>query len=1150
MKNKFSLLFFLLMLFKVFELFGDNLIIQRTVWNNPSPGYLFLGPMDNSDLAVYDNSGFKVYTKNFGFLRQGFIDFKMHPNGKLSAFDVTSSSFFVLDSNFNVIDTVRAVGYNTDFHEFLILPNGNYMVIAEADTFIDMSRIVPNGHPNCKVNNFKIQEIDYRTKQVVWQWSALDHFSITDATEDIDLESNYIRPFHINSIELLSDGNLLISCRHLDEITKINRQTGEIIWRMGGSKCRNNQFTFVNDTVNNFFGFSHQHDPRELPNGNILLFDNGNLKPTRYSRVVEYQIDEANRVVRKVWEYRAPSNIVSNAMGSCQRLPNGNTLIAWGGTTAEGGHNYLLSEVTPSGRIALEFYSNVGTYRAFRHIFKMDAVTNSITSTGLSDFRNSVYNTNVSLFVSNLNGSTKYTVEKHYYIPHNLSQGGPCSTIPYRWVVTKQSSNSIAGYIYFNLNGLSGFTQPESLKVYYREGEGFGAFTQLNTSYNSQYNRLEAPFAGVGEYCIGTFAIGVPKPIYPENNAINVPISPKFIWNKFIVGEKYHLQISFYQNFQNVLFDIENISDTVYNLSNLMPGKTYYWRVRAERESCVSDWSDVQAFTTIFEKINVFAPADSSLDMPLKVQFTWANSNNAWSYQFQIAIDSKFERIVKDTVVYNPQVEISDLDYYTTYYWRVRLLRGEQYGMWSDVRWFLTTIAPPILQYPSDEAKNVPISSELSWTGVPGAIHYYLQVSKSNQFVDNVIEIVDLKQTKYQFSNLEYATTYYWRVRATGEVGKSEWSKVYKFTTLLPSPQLLRPPFADTLAPVKGILQWKPVDNATNYEVQICEKEDFSIGVISYKVVGQTFVQYSELAYSTKYNWRVRAYNSDLESQWSNIFWFKTIPENYLPPPILSYPTDNSVNLRINDKLIWYSVENAQGYLIQISTDRFFNNKVVEIQTSDTMFSIQNLAYGTRYYWRVQAINNSFNSFWSDVYSFTTALREPTLMSPAKGAVLSNLPIEFEWELTNAKAFYEIQIAYDPEFQFILKQQVLYNQNTFTLETAPPETWFNWRVRVKSGVLESDWSEVYKFKVKGVNSVDETTENYLVKPSIGNVFEINTNLPVSKVEVYNSLGEIIMQKTAPDLKTYLDLSNYPVGTYLIKIYIEKEIHFTKVINIR
>jgi hypothetical protein len=1153
MKNKIPIFLSLFLILTKSIICGtDSLLIQRSIWHNPSPGYILLAPMDNLNLAFYDNAGYKAYYKNLGGFRQGFTNFQVHPNGKFSAFDFASGRFLVLDSNLNVVDTVHAVGYTTDWHDFLILPNGNYMVIAEADTIIDMSRIVPNGHPYCRVNNFKIQEINYRTKQVVWEWSAIEHFSITDATEDIELTSNYIRPFHINSIELLSDGNLLISCRHLDEITKINRQTGEIIWRMGGSKCRNNQFIFVNDTINNFFGFSHQHDPRELFNGNILLFDNGNLRPSPFSRAVEYQIDEANRRVTKVWEYRAPNNIISSAMGSAQRLPNGNTLIAWGGVSSEGGHNYLLSEVTPDGTIALEFYSGLGTYRAFRHIYKMDVVSHSIASTGIYNFSNSKYNTNVSFQVSNLNNSANYTVEKHYYSPHNLSQGGPCSAIPYRWVVTKQSSSSIAGTIYFNLDGLSGFSQPESLKVYYRQGEGFGTFTELSTYYNSNNNRLESPFAGVGEYCIGTVSIGVPKPVYPENNAINVSISPKFVWNKFIVGEKYRLQISTSQNFQNPLFEIENISDTTYTLSNsnLQPGKTYYWRVRAEREICASDWSEVRSFTTIFEKITLFAPNDSSLDMPLKVQFSWAANSNAWSYQIQLATDSQFVNIEFDLIVNNSTVEISNLHYFTVYFWRVRLLRGEQYGMWSEVRWFKTMLAFPLLQSPTDNAMSVPIEGELHWLPVLGAIHYYLQVSKSSQFTDNIIEIVDLKQTVYQYTGLDYATTYYWRVRATGETGKSQWSNPFKFTTELPSPKLLRPPFADTLAPISGLLQWEPVQGASNYEVQICEKSDFEFGVISYNVSDQRFVQYSNLAYSTKYYWRVRAYNSSLQSRWSTPSWFKTIPENYLPPPTLKFPDNNSVNVKLIDKLVWLSVENAEGYNIQISTDNFFNNKIIDTQLLDTCFSVQNLAYGTRFFWRVRALRKSFNSFWSETYTFTTALREPKLLSPAQGTILNSTPIEFEWEKTTANAFYEIQIAYDENFEFIMKRQVLYNQNTFVLDNLPAETWFNWRVKAISGILESDWSEVYQFKLKGINSVDVSNETVEIIQISSNIFEIQSAEPTSKIEVFDIVGNRILQMYFTSQPILIDFLEYPSGVYFVKLYTNKGFLLTKILNFR
>jgi len=1147
--NRFTTFFILFLLILCRTYSDDSSLVQRTVWNNPAPGYLFLGPMDNRDLAIYDNSGYKVFNKRFGFLSQGFFDFKMHPNGKLSAFDIVSNKFWVMDSSLNVIDTVGAVGYNTDFHDFLILPSGNYLVVAEADTIIDMSRIVPDGHPNCRVNNFIIQEIDYRTKRVVWQWSAIEHFSITDATEDISLTTNYIRPFHFNSMELLSDGNLLISCRHLDEITKINRQTGAIIWRMGGSKCRNNQFTFVNDTVNNFFGFSHQHDPRELPNGNILLFDNGNLKSNQRSRAVEYQIDTANRRVTKVWEYVAPSSIVSNAMGSCQRLPNGNTLIAWGGTASEGGHNYLLTEVTPDGRIALEFYANCGTYRAYRHIFKMDAVTNTITSTGLSSFRNATYNTNVDLMVSNFNGVAKYTVEKHHYAPHNLGDGGPCSVIPYRWVITKQSTNSVAGYVFFELNGLGGFSNPEELKVYYRQGEGFGAFTQLSTTYNQEYNRLEVPFAGVGEYCIGTVAIGIPKPVSPENNAINVLIPTKFVWNKFIVGEKYRLQVSASQNFLNPLFEIANISDTTYTLQNLQPGKTYFWRVRAERENCESDWSSVQSFTTIYEKISLLAPNDNSVNMPLKVQFAWSPSDNAWSYQLQLSTDDKFEHIKRDTIVYNPIVEIAGLDYYTDYFWRVRLRREEQYGMWSEVRRFQTVLAPPSLISPAQKGKNVPVEGDLSWVPVPGAMHYHIVVSKSPQFVENVLEIVDLKETRYHYTGLEFATKYYWRVRATGEYGRSEWSETFEFTTQLSPPELLRPPFADTLAPTSGILKWNVVPAATNYEVQICENENFYIGVTSYVVNSQTFVQYSGLSYSTRYYWRVRAYNSELESPWSQVSWFRTIPENYLPPPILLYPEDNTINLKMKDRLYWLSIPNANSYQVQISLDKFFNNIVLEKEVLDTSLAVNGIAYGTRYYWRVRAINSSFNSFWSDVFSFTTALREPNLLAPVNMFLTDKLPLVFEWEETSANAFYELQIAYDPAFEFIYKKQVLYQQGSYSLESVPFDTWFYWRVKTFSGVLESDWSETRQFRVKSVSSVDEKSSVVVLEEQTKGIITIYSDELISELAVYNLFGERVSHAQNVSSPYMLELRELPSGMYIISVKVNNNLFTFKIINL-
>jgi hypothetical protein len=180
---------------------------------------------------------------------------------------------------------------------------------------VPMDTVVSGGDPNAEVIGLVIQEID-ENKNVVFQWRSWDHFEITDATHNIDLTLPSIDYVHGNAIEIDTDGNILISSRHMDEITKIDRQTGEIIWRWGGEFCENNQFTFINDPV----GFSHQHDIRKLPNGNFTLFDNGNLHDPQFSRAVEYKLDEVNKTAELVWEYRNNPESYSFAMGSYRRF--------------------------------------------------------------------------------------------------------------------------------------------------------------------------------------------------------------------------------------------------------------------------------------------------------------------------------------------------------------------------------------------------------------------------------------------------------------------------------------------------------------------------------------------------------------------------------------------------------------------------------------------------------------------------------------------------------------------------------------------------------------------------------------------------------------------------------------------------------------
>src|SRR6185436_9654901 len=166
-------------------------------------------------------------------------------------------------------------------------------------------------------------------KDVIFEWSGWEHFEIDDAVATVQLGTATVDPIHPNSIELDTDGNFLLSSRHLCELSKINRETGNFIWRMNGE---NNQFTFINDYLPNHF--TYQHDFRRISNGNITIYNNGNFQSPLRSSAREYQVDEVNKVATLIWYYEHPDvggfGVFGPSSGSVQRLPNGNTLINWG----------------------------------------------------------------------------------------------------------------------------------------------------------------------------------------------------------------------------------------------------------------------------------------------------------------------------------------------------------------------------------------------------------------------------------------------------------------------------------------------------------------------------------------------------------------------------------------------------------------------------------------------------------------------------------------------------------------------------------------------------------------------------------------------------------------------------------------------------
>lgn len=332
--------------------------ITVNISNNPTPGKIFMSnfpfvPQEYVPyLLIVENTG-EIYT--YIGLNSISLDFKKQPNGNLTYFEDRTLNFYELDISYRKIDSFYCGnGYPTDGHELRVLPNRHGLLMSYDTQSVDMSKIVVGGDTNALVIGLIIQEID-ENKNVVFQWRSWDYIPITEAQHQ-NLTLSYIDYIHGNAIELDNDGHYLISSRHLDEITKINSSSGDIIWRLGGPQ---NDFTFINDPDGKFY---YQHAIRRLPNGNIILFDNGNFHTPPHSRAVEYSLDEVNMTATMAWQYRNTPERFGFAMGFAQRLDNGNTFISWGST------NPTLTEVTYTGEIMLEMTLPQGfySYRVFK----------------------------------------------------------------------------------------------------------------------------------------------------------------------------------------------------------------------------------------------------------------------------------------------------------------------------------------------------------------------------------------------------------------------------------------------------------------------------------------------------------------------------------------------------------------------------------------------------------------------------------------------------------------------------------------------------------------------------------------------------------------------------------------------------------------
>jgi hypothetical protein len=264
----------------------------------------------------------------------------------------------ILDTSYRPVATVRAAnGYELDAHELQLTPAGTALVISYVPVAWDLSDL--GGRRDGVVEDNVVQEIDVETGELRFEWHALGTIGLGESYRPAPRERGQMHdPFHLNSVALDSDGNLLVSARHTNAIYKLDRHTGDVLWRLGGKRS---SFAMQPDAA-----FALQHDARRRADGAITLFDNVSEDVTargKASRGLALTLDHRAKTASVAQEWKHADGLLSPTQGSMQNLEDGGAFVGWGGQQP------FFTEFSSDGRTLFDarfVRDDVESYRAYR----------------------------------------------------------------------------------------------------------------------------------------------------------------------------------------------------------------------------------------------------------------------------------------------------------------------------------------------------------------------------------------------------------------------------------------------------------------------------------------------------------------------------------------------------------------------------------------------------------------------------------------------------------------------------------------------------------------------------------------------------------------------------------------------------------------
>ncbi|MFA7326897.1 MAG: T9SS type A sorting domain-containing protein [Candidatus Kapaibacterium sp.] len=459
------------------------------------------------------------------------------------------------------------------------------------------------------------------------------------------------------------------------------------------------------------------------------------------------------------------------------------------------------------------------------------------------------------------------------------------------------------------------------------------------------------------------------------------------------------------------------------------------------------------------------SPANADDCVDRDAVFEWTRVSDASHYMYVISTKNDFSDTVKKDLNYSDTTVAFELPNYSTkYYWKVGVHIINETDEWSEHFNFTTHPAPPALTTPDDMLECQVFSQTFSWTVVPNATKYKIQISSSPNFSPTVVD-TQITGTTASFDLDKYFTTYYWRVKGIQVGCETPYSESRRLTTLVGPPEMATPRNDSVGTPLDVIFTWPAAGGAQSYDLQVSDDANFSnLLVNQMNMTGLSFA-WNPPNYNKKYYWRMRTLGQACTSEWSKAFNFKTA----YPAAVATSPGDTLSCVPIVTTFTWAAVPGATHYEIQASKTPIFskaNNDITfsQVKIAGTSITGDVLLSTKQVWWRVRANDDNNVGLWSEAETYFTTGAAPLMKSPVDGTTEVPRGITFEWEPNSGSSYYNLQISKNISFTDLeLDESGIIDKN-FTVILESYNTPYYYRVRTFLSGCFSDWSNVYSLK--------------------------------------------------------------------------------------